>query len=417
MKVPTIQVPTNLKTKLAQGHPWVYRNHLAERVSLPSGAWVKVQSGGWSGYGLYDAHSPIAIRLFSQRQVPDARWVAGRIRDAWERRAPIRDQATTAFRWLFGEGDGLPGLTVDLYNEFAVVVAYAGSVETLLPWLVEGLRATAPLKGILLRRSSARLAEPAGAQGRGPRQPESAVSGPEADHVGVPQRIETLWGRPPPRDMIVEEHGLRFRANLFEGQKTGLFLDQRENRRTLEGFSAGRSVLNCFAYTGGFSLYAARGGATQVTSVDIAGDALLDAAENFRLNGFDPDQHEFTSADVFELLQTFGQERRRFDVVVLDPPSLARNKSSLYAALRAYLRLNTLGLQLVARGGLLVSSSCTSQVSVDAFRDVLAQAGAAANRRLHVIHDAGQPPDHPVPAHFPEGRYLKFFVSHVMDVV
>lgn len=396
MKVPIIQLPTSLKTKLAQGHPWVYRNHLPERPNLPSGTWVKVQSGGWSGYGLYDAPSAIAIRIFSHHRVPDAGWVIARVQHAWERRAPVRTQATSAYRWLFGEGDGLPGLTVDLYDDFAVVVPYAESVEVLLPWLVEALRAVVPLKGIVLR-------------GR-------RSVGAEEDGERLAPRIEPLWGRLPPRDLIVQEHGLRFRANLYEGQKTGLYLDQRENRRSLETLSAGRTVLNCFAYSGGFSLYAARGGASHITSVDLAGEALLDAAENFRLNGFDPDQHEFIEADVFDLLATFAQQRRRFDLVVLDPPSLARNKQSLHAALRAYARLNTLAAQVVAPGGLLVSSSCTSQVSVDALRDVLAQAGAAANRRLLVLHEAGQPVDHPVPAHFPEGRYLKFFISQVVPV-
>ncbi|MCZ7569550.1 MAG: class I SAM-dependent rRNA methyltransferase [Ardenticatenaceae bacterium] len=396
MKVPTIQLPTNLKIKLAQGHPWVYRNHLVERPTLPSGAWVKVQSGGWSGYGLYDAQSPIAIRVFSPHRLPDAGWVTARVQNAWERRAPVRADATSAFRWLFGEGDGLPGLTVDLYGDFAVVVPYAESVEVLLPWLVEALRSVVPLKGIVLR----------GRRG----------AGPEDDRDTAPGRIEPMWGRLPPRDLIVQEHGLRFRANLFEGQKTGLFLDQRENRHTLETFSAGRRVLNCFAYTGGFSLYAARGGAAHTTSVDLAGEALLDAAENFRLNGFDPDRHEFITTDVFDLLQAYGREHRRFDLVVLDPPSLARNKKSLHAALRAYVRLNALGAQVVAPGGLLASSSCTSQVSVDAFRDALAQAGVVARRRLLVIHNAGQPVDHPVPAHFPEGRYLKFFISQIVPV-
>lgn len=394
MKVPTIQLPTSLKTRLAQGHPWVYRNHLASRPGFPSGTWVKVQSGGWSGYGLYDAESAIAIRIFSHRQVPDAAWLTRRVKEAWERRSPVRAQKTSAYRWLFGESDGLPGLTVDLYNDVAVVVSYAESVEVLVPWLVEALRSVAPLKGIV-RRSR-----------------QGAESGGES----APLRLEVLWGRLPPRDLIVEEHGIRFRANLFEGQKTGLFLDQRENRQTLEGFCADRTVLNCFAYNGGFSLYAARGGARRITSVDLAGEALLDAAENVRLNGFDLDRHEFVTADVFELLEQYSRERRRFDIVVLDPPSLARNKKSLHAALRAYVRLNTLGAQVTAPGGLLVSSSCTSQVSPEAFRDVLAQAGAAANCRLLTIHEAGQPIDHPVPAHFPEGRYLKFSVNQVLPI-
>ncbi|MFN8496633.1 MAG: class I SAM-dependent rRNA methyltransferase [Anaerolineae bacterium] len=388
-------LPSHLKSHLSQGHPWVYRSHLPDAPRLPSGTWVRVRCGGFTAYGLWDASGQIAVRLFATRAIPDAAWVAARVAEAWERRSPLRATPTTAYRWLFGEGDGLPGITVDLYGQFAVVATYAASVETLLPQLVEALRATAPLKGILHR-------------------PHRAAEGGDGHAEG--ERVVRLWGAPPPRDLTIQENGLTFRANLVAGQKTGLFLDQRDNRRTVEGWSGGKTVLNAFAYTGGFSVYAARGGAAHVTSVDVAADALADAQENFTRNGFDPDAHAFEVADVFESLARYHREGRQFDLVILDPPSFARSRQNLHAALRAYTRLNTLGMRVVRPGGLLATASCTAQVSHDAFQGAVAEAGAAAGRRFLILHDAGQPLDHPVPAHFPEGRYLKFLLGQVIPM-
>src|SRR5215475_862932 len=140
-----IYLPTHLKERLAQGHPWIYRNHVQPDLPMPSGTWVRARCGDWSGYGLWDAEGPIAIRIFSERQIPDTAWLRERVRAAWELRAPLRDAGITAYRWLFGEGDGLPGLTVDLYGDWAVVQTYAASVEILLGWLADALREIAPL--------------------------------------------------------------------------------------------------------------------------------------------------------------------------------------------------------------------------------------------------------------------------------
>ena len=226
----------------------------------------------------------------------------------------------------------------------------------------------------------------------------------------------TLWGRLPPRDLVIEEHGLLYEANLFAGQKTGLYFDQRENRLALSPWCRGRAVLDCFCYVGGFSLHALRGGAVSVTACDAAGGAIEAAKRNLLLNDFDPSQHAFLVRDCFELLEQYAAEGRQFDVVVLDPPSFARDRQSRHAAERAYVRLNRLALGCVRPGGLLASASCTSQVSPDAFRGALAEAARRAGRRLLILHDAGQALDHPVPAHFPEARYLKFLVSRVSPV-
>lgn len=399
MKLPEVTVSPALKTRLAEGHPWVYRNQIDVLPALPSGAWVRVRCGSFSAYGLWDAQSQIALRLFSPRQQPDAAWVGERVRRAWELRAPLREQRISAYRWMFGEADGLPGVTVDLYGAFAVLHTYCESAEALLPWLVEGLRATAPLRGIVLRR----------------RAQERVAEGTE-DVLGTTDKIEKLWGALPPRDLIVEEHGLRFHANLFVGQKTGLFLDHRENRHFLEGWCAGRTVLNCFSYTGAFSLYAARGGASAVTSCDSAPVSASEAAANFSLNGFDPDGYEFLVEDCFALLTRFAREGRQFDLVILDPPSFAHSKKQFHAALRGYTRLHQLALRCVRPQGLLAAASCTSYVSPDLFKETLSQAAASLGKRFLIVHEAGQPLDHPVPAHFPEGRYLKFVLGAVDEV-
>ncbi len=421
-KLPDIQLPTHLKDRLAQGHPWVYRTHVPPSVRLPSGAWVRARCGSWSAYALWDAERPIALRIFSERQPPDARWVRERAQAAWDLRAPLRDPSTgsgqgagcTAYRWLFGEGDGLPGLTADLYGDFVVIQTYMDGAAQLVDWLTDALRAIAPLRGIVLK---GRVVEDRSTAD----EEESVVDSPLSVEKGRPQRttndgLRTIWGIPPPKNLVVREHGIQFYTDLQGGQKTGLFLDHRENRRFVEGLSAGRTVLNCFAYTGAFSLYALRGGARAVVSADIGKGLAEAAAANVALNGFDAQRHSFITDDCFELLSRYVNDERRFDVVVLDPPSFAKSKQSRYAAIRAYTRLNALAMRCLTPGGLLASASCTSQVGPEAFKEMLAAAGASADKRFQIIHEAGQPIDHPVPAAFPEGRYLKFVVGRVSDI-
>lgn len=391
--ITSITLAPHLKASLAAGHPWVYRDHVPPNVRLQSGAWVQMQSGNWSGYGLWDGRSPIAVRVFSTYGPPDFAWVLERVRLAWEGRAALRQTATNAYRVLFGEGDGLPGITVDLYHGYAVLATYADSVDVLVPDVVRALRDVIPdLRGIVRRRRA------------------------DADDENDLGKIEALWGGLPPRDLVVEEHGLRFIANLYEGQKTGLFLDHRENRRTVEHWSQGRSVLNCFSYTGAFSLYAARGGARSTVSVDIAPAAAEDAAGNFRLNDLAGEQHTFLARDCFDYLNRVIQRGEQFDLVILDPPSFARAKKNMHAATRAYIKLNALAMRCVARDGLLATASCTSQIAPDAFRALLGEAAASAHLRLSIIHEAGHALDHPVPAHFLEGRYLKFVLARVQAI-
>ncbi len=368
-----------LESALTAGHPWVYRNHLPKH-SLQTGDWVRVIAGSAEAYGLFDADGQIAVRLFGN-VLPEGKWLEQRLRDAATLRAGVIGPDTNAYRLMYGEGDFLPGITADRYERFAVLKSYTESVSALVPEVARILGMSLRLKGVVSRDSG---------------------------------ETRALWGQLPPPELTVQENGLRLLANLYDGQKTGLFLDHRDNRQTLARFTAGQRVLNLFSYTGAFSLYALQGRAAHVTSVDIAPAATEDAKRNFALNGFDSDAHTFLSTDVFALLTEYVSRKEQFDVIVLDPPSLARNKKSRFSALRAYTKLNAQALRCVQPGGFLATASCTAQVSPEDFRRILGEAAAAAGVRAQVIHETGHAPDHPVPAGFPEGRYLKFLILRVL---
>ena len=386
MKLPILTLSGDLEPALRSGHPWVYRNHLP-RHTLRTGAWVRVQAGKAEAYGLYDDDGVVALRLFGHVSGQGApgelnirELISRRVEEALTLRENVSSPDTDSYRLLYGEGDFLPGITVDRYGRYAALRTYAESVKTLVPEVVRALNHL-KLRGVVTKTA---------------------------------EGLEALRGELPPPELTVRENGLKLLANLYSGQKTGLFLDHRDNRRTLGHLSAGKRVLNLFSYTGAFSLYAVRGGASNVTSVDIAPAATEDARRNFALNGFDPDAHTFVSADVFTLLADLTAKGERFDVVVLDPPSFAKNKNSRHAALRAYGKLNAQAFRCVTPGGLLATASCTSQVSPEAFREVLRDAAATAGVRAQIVHEAGHAPDHPVPVSFPEGRYLKFVVARVL---
>lgn len=380
MSLRTLRLPEGLAPALAGGHPWVYRNHLP-RSEVGTGEWVRLEAGGEQAFGIYDADGAIGVRIFSWRGLPDRAWFEERIDEALALRTGLEAGGTDAYRLLNGEGDGLPGIVADRYERHLVVRAYSKGVAAALPEVVRALARRLRPRGVALRER---------------------------------ESLEPLFGELPPPEVTVTEHGLHLLANLYEGQKTGLFLDQRENRATVRRLAAGRDVLNLFAYNGGFTVAALAGGARHVVSVDIAAPALHDAERNVLANGFDASRHEGVAADVFEALRAFAAEGRRFDLVVCDPPSLARGKRSRDAALHAYRRLNALALRCVAPGGLLATASCTAQVSPAEFGRAVAQAAAERGVTAQVIHEAGHARDHPVPTAFPEGRYLKFLVLRVL---
>jgi 23S rRNA (cytosine1962-C5)-methyltransferase len=298
--------------------------------------------------------------------------------------------STDAFRLLFGEGDGLPGIVVDIYAGFAIIVSYSSALAEIVSWVAAALAARAEIVGVCERvtRRKDRASE-----------------------------LKHLSGEHPPEVVMIEEHGLRYEVDFEAGQKTGLFLDHRENRRYLRELSRDKSVLNLFAYTGAFSVSCAAGGARHVTSVDIAAPAIEAAARNIAHNALPASVHEGVAADVFEFLEQAKARGRRWDIVIADPPSFASSRAELFGALRAYKKLHTAALSVLTPSGLYAGASCTAQVSPDAFRQTLAEGAARAERRLTVLHEAAHAADHPYAAGHLEGRYLKFVLSRSLALV
>lgn len=378
----TVALPVSLEGALRSGHPWIYRNHLPP-VDLPTGTVVRVEAGAASSYGVYDREGAIALRLFGQR--PTRQLLAARVADALALRQGLTEAGNDAYRLVYGEGDYLPGLVCDRYGRFAVMKAYAQSVQQFAPDVAREVGSRLKLKGVALRG------------GTGDEQ----------------ESLTPLWGELPPPELTVTENGLHFIADPWRGQKTGMFLDQRDNRQLVRRFAAGRRVLNLFAYNGAFSVYALAGGAASVVSVDISRPALEAAERNVALNPA-AGQHSALVADIFDALPRWRDQEQRYDMVIVDPPSLANDATQRRRAQRAYMRLNRDALRLVEPGGLLVSSSCTAQVAPEQFREVVAEAARAADVRVQIVAEQGHAQDHPVPLQFPEGRYLKFMLLRVL---
>lgn len=380
-------LPESLEGRLSAGHPWIYRDHVPQSFRAQAGDFVAIRAGGFRAFALWDAESPIALRVFSNEHRPDAAWVARRIDEAWQLRARLLPADTDCFRLLFGEGDGLPGIVVDVYAGFAIVVSYSPALKQVLGWVARALAARAELKGVCERvtRRKDRASE-----------------------------LHQLSGEKPPALVMVREHGLIYEVDLEAGQKTGLFLDHRDNRRYLRELARGCRVLNLFAYTGAFSVSCAAGGASNITSVDVAAPAVAAAARNFAHNGLSGDQHEGVAQDAFEFLEAAGRAGRRYDLVIADPPSFASSRAELFGALRAYRKLHAAALNVLASGGFYAGASCTAQVSPDAFRQTLAEGAARARQRLTVVHEAAHAADHPYAAGHLEGRYLKFVVCRAL---
>jgi len=377
----TLQLTPDLEHALRSRHPWIYRDRLP-RHELRVGQWVRVQAGSAVAFGLYDDAGAIGVRLFSWEAPPDDGWWKAAVARSVRTRAPLAAAGHTAYRLIHGEGDGLPAVIADRYGRFAVLQPHAASVEPYLPLVAKTLLREARLKGVVVRRDAG---------------------------------LEVLAGEAPPPEETVIENGLRFLANVREGQKTGLFLDHREHRATVRELAREARVLNLFAYAGGFTVHALDGGAREAWSVDVAEGALRDAERNVALNDLPASRHRVVQEDVFAALPRWAEERERFELVVLDPPSLARRKRQRPRAEAAYRRLNAGAGRLVSPGGLLATASCTAQVSPKAFEGAVRAGLREAGRHGTIVHRGGQPPDHPVLTSFPEGRYLKFLILRLDD--
>jgi 23S rRNA (cytosine1962-C5)-methyltransferase len=294
---------------------------------------------------------------------------------------------TNAYRIVNGEGDFLPGLIVDRYNEFLVCQFLTAGMDCFKPLVVDSLARLLAAKGIF-EKSEGRV----------------------RDEEGIQPSVGVLAGEPPPERIAIKENGFKFVIDVRRGQKTGFFLDQRDNRAVLSTLARDKKILNCFSYSGAFSVYALGGGAREVVSLDSSGPALELAERNLALNGFGGSN--LLKADAFSYLKECNTA---FDIIVLDPPSLARKRGDLDGATGGYKFLNLHALRHLRSGGFLLTFSCSQHLSLDLFQKVIFGAAVDAGRRVTILKRLGQPIDHPVSLHHPEGEYLKGLVLRVLD--
>ncbi len=386
-----LRVTSTAETILRGGHPWLFADSVREQNRAGQSGELAVvydRNDRFLAIGLFDPESPLRLRvLHAGKPVTlDDTWWRQHLDAALERRRGLFDERTTGCRCINGESDGWPGLVLDRYGGVSVLKLYTAAWLPRLP-AIKALICDALHPGRLVLRLSRNIQEAA----RGSFQLEDG---------------RDLLGEA--RDATTEflETGLRFEADVVRGQKTGFFLDQRENRRRVESLARGADVLNAFSFSGGFSLYAARGGAASVTDLDISAHALEAGRRNFALNESEPTvakcRREGVQTDAFAWL---AETRCQFDLVILDPPSLAKRESERAGALQAYGKLAASGVKALRRGGVLVAASCSAHVSPDEFFNMVRQAARASGRRFEEIETTGHAPDHP--AMFPEAQYLK----------
>jgi 23S rRNA (cytosine1962-C5)-methyltransferase len=402
MPIPRVKLKPRRAQPFFGRHPWVYAGAIAAiEGEVADGSEVDLVShaGNWIARGLYNSQSKIRVRLYSwqtdqpldQEFFRDRLAVAVRLRRAII--APVIDGRRVtgnACRLVFSEGDGLSGLTVDQYDRWLAVQFTSLGLAQRRNMLAKVLTELTGAVGVYQRteRGIGRL-------------------------EGVELHDGPLLGEPPPSPITIEEPGgLRYLVNLAEGQKTGFYLDQRENRLAAAKYAVDRTVLDAFCYTGGFALHAVRAGAAAVQAVDSSMAAIELARQNADLNGLS--NVEFVKADVFDLLAELVREGRRFGMIVLDPPKFARSKSALPEALRGYRRLQALSLRLLEPDGILVNCCCTGLITADMLDALLSQVAAEVRRDVQILERHGQPADHPVAVSCLESDYLKCTIARVL---
>ena len=383
---------------LLRRHPWRFSGAI-ERVKsegeVKEGEVVDVftKSGEFIARGHYQIGS-IAVRVltFEEDEQIDQAWWNNRIAIAYDVRRTLQlteNEATNCYRLIHGEGDSLPGLVVDIYTKVAVVQCHSVGMYLSRMAIAEALRNSFGEKlTAIYDKSSQTVPFKAGL---------NAVDG-------------YIWGKSDHKAHVVKENGEKFLVNWEEGQKTGFFLDQRQNRELVKHYSKGRTVLNTFCYTGGFSVYAASGGAVEVCSVDASERAVHLAEENMKLNFGDKVKHSAVAADAVEYIKQIGN---KYDLIILDPPAFAKHHKVLGNAMQGYKRINARALSQIKSGGILFTFSCSQAVSKELFRTTVVSAAAIAGRKVRILHQLTQPADHPINIYHPEGEYLKGLVLYV----
>ncbi len=341
----------------------------------------------WLATGAYSPRSQIRIRVwsFDEGETVDGAFIARKLEQALARRTGLLESGSlTACRLVNAESDGLAGLIVDRYGDFLVCQFLSAGAERWKGDIVQSLADKAGVRGIYERSDTDTRAK-----------------------EGLEERCGLLWGEEPPELVEISEHGVRFLVDVRKGHKTGFYLDQRENRLALDGFSKGAEVLNCFSYTGAFGVRALHAGAATVLNVDPSQEALELGARNAALNGAQAGAFQCRAGDVFSTLRTLRDQGRSFDLIVLDPPKFAASASQIMAASRGYKDINLLAFKLLKPSGTLFTFSCSGHIGPELFRKIVADAAQDARRTATVVRHLAQGADHPVSLAFPEGLYLK----------
>ncbi len=388
-----IRLKAGREKSLLRLHPWVYSGAIDKLFGSPaSGDTVEVRAsdGRFLAWAAWSPQSQIRARVwsFEEPDRPGPELLRGRIEHALALRRALAPQDAprqdAALRLVHGEADRLPGLIVDRYGDTLVAQVLSAGIERWRDLLADSL---------IEKTGCARIYERSDAEVR--------------ELEGLPARTGAMRGDAPTVPLEIVEHGLRYAVDVIGGQKTGFYLDQRDNRRRIRELASGRDALNCFCYTGGFSLAALAGGAPSVVSIDSSGPALELARRNAQENGFDASRTEWIEADVFRYLRDARSQGRSFDLIVLDPPKFAPTERHAPAAARAYKDINLNALKLLRPGGLLATFSCSGGVSADLFQKIVAGAAADAAASATLLERFHAAPDHPVLLEFPEGEYLK----------
>ena len=396
-------------------HPWLFSHSISGTEgadkgtgNIPNGGIVDVYLSDrktFFGRGYFNHHSQIRVRLLTRdvSEMIDGIFFERRLSALFEmRKSFINEKETNAYRIVFGESDSLPGLILDRYGDVYVLQIHTAGMDALKPVLIPAILKVFKPK-TLYERSDVNV-----------RLQEGLKECPR----------QHLFGEKITGEIKILENGIPFYVDVVHGQKTGFFLDQRENRKALQKYSSGRTVLNCFSYTGGFSVYAALAGARSVTSVDVSKDALETAKRNFTLNnirvGGTQVKHEVVEEDVFDYLDSLlkkkslelkgSQNPKPFDLIILDPPAFVKNQKTLKNGLAGYLKINEMAIRLLPSNGILITSSCSSRVTDEMFQETLTLAFHRTATNVKVLEIRHQPLDHPFNPDFPEGKYLKFWV-------
>ncbi|MCB0696195.1 MAG: class I SAM-dependent rRNA methyltransferase [Chitinophagaceae bacterium] len=378
--------------RVVNGHPWIFSNELGDSEGeYEPGDIVEVYSynGSFVGKGYINPSSQIRIRLLTRdkdEQV-DKDFFYNKLKEAWEYRQQIGYVENC--RLIFGEADGLPALIIDKFNDYFVIQTLALGIDIWKDAIVEALQRIFSPKGIYERNDV-----------------------PVRDLEDLPQ-IKGFLSKPFDTNIIINENGLKFHVDIENGQKTGYFLDQQDNRRAIQHIVKGANVLEAFCYTGTFSLHAAHYGAKSVLGLDISENAVAMSTANAKLNGYDK-VCKFEAVNAFDVLKVWAKEGRKYDVVMLDPPAFTKSRANIQKAITGYKEINLRGMKMVKPGGFLVTASCTNLVPPDLFLKTIELAAKDAKRKLRQVTWQTQASDHPIMWHIPTTQYLKFLIVQVM---